>query len=147
MAKLGVDATILAFSHIGLSSGSRIIISWSCKFGSGSTSSSGAIPSKKARKFKKPASSSKKKTLVAVEEPVKKLPRNLLLEYSLLVFKSETLMLSWKRLSKEANKKQTYNHACGSSEGAGFRTEVPDEQKGKSIDTIKGTSLKPWVPD
>nr|GFD56943.1 hypothetical protein [Tanacetum cinerariifolium] len=32
----------------------------------------GIIPSKKARKFKKSASPSKKKTIVAVEEPVEK---------------------------------------------------------------------------
>ncbi|GJX22301.1 hypothetical protein Tco_0226746 [Tanacetum coccineum] len=53
----------------------------------------GAIPPKKARKFKKPASLSKKKTLVAVEEPAKKPPRNLLLEDSQLVFKSKTLLM------------------------------------------------------
>ncbi|GJU03870.1 hypothetical protein Tco_1114208 [Tanacetum coccineum] len=54
----------------------------------------GAIPPKKARKFKKPASLSKKKTLVAVEEPAKKPPRNLLLEDNqLVVFKSKTLLV------------------------------------------------------
>ncbi|GJR57525.1 hypothetical protein Tco_1499687 [Tanacetum coccineum] len=46
----------------------------------------GAIPPKKARKFKKPAFSSKKKTLVAVEEPVKKLPRTAAEERVPLVF-------------------------------------------------------------
>ncbi|GJW63054.1 hypothetical protein Tco_0114938 [Tanacetum coccineum] len=67
-----------------------------------------AATPKKARKFKKPASPSKKRTLVTVEEeepePAKKV-------------------------------------------GAGFELEVPDDPKGKSIDTSEGTSLKPGVPD
>ncbi|GJX36902.1 hypothetical protein Tco_0248459 [Tanacetum coccineum] len=62
----------------------------------------GATTTKKARKFKKLASSSKKITLVAVEEPAKK-----------------------------PTKKPT----------------VPDELKGKSIDTSEETGLKPRVPD
>ncbi|GJV57322.1 retrovirus-related pol polyprotein from transposon TNT 1-94 [Tanacetum coccineum] len=34
-----------------------------------------------------------------------------------------------------------------SSEGVDFESEVPDEPKGKSIDTSEGTGLKPGVPD
>nr|GEX23340.1 hypothetical protein [Tanacetum cinerariifolium] len=53
----------------------------------------GAATPKKVRKFKKPASFSKKKALVAVEEPAEKpIKKNMLLEDSLLVFKSEILL-------------------------------------------------------
>nr|GFC81173.1 hypothetical protein [Tanacetum cinerariifolium] len=51
----------------------------------------GAATSKKARKFKKPASPLQKKALVAIEEPERNLSKNLLLEDNLLVFKSKTL--------------------------------------------------------
>ncbi|GJS97738.1 hypothetical protein Tco_0804706 [Tanacetum coccineum] len=58
------------------------------------------------------------------------LPR-ILQENSLLEFKSETLLVC----------------LCGSSDGAGLELEVPDDPKGKSIDTCEGTSLKPGVLD
>ncbi|GKE25446.1 hypothetical protein Tco_1440830 [Tanacetum coccineum] len=46
------------------------------------------------------------------------------------------------------SKRETYLHqAGGSGDGAGFQPEVPDEPKGKSIDTHKGTDLKPGVLD
>nr|GEZ83134.1 hypothetical protein [Tanacetum cinerariifolium] len=60
--------------------------------------STGTTSPKKAKKFKKPASPSKKRTLVTVEkeepEPAKKFlsPRSLL-GNSLLVYKSETLLV------------------------------------------------------
>ncbi|GJW31230.1 hypothetical protein Tco_0051262 [Tanacetum coccineum] len=64
----------------------------------------GAATPKKARKFKKPASPSKKKARVAVEEPTEKPETNI-------------------------------HQAGGSSEEADLESEVPDEPKGKSIDT------------
>ncbi|GJT87464.1 hypothetical protein Tco_1069181 [Tanacetum coccineum] len=39
------------------------------------------------------------------------------------------------------------HQAGSSSDGAGLEPEVPDDTKGKSIDTHEGTSLKPGVPD
>nr|GEU45079.1 hypothetical protein [Tanacetum cinerariifolium] len=50
---------------------------------------------------------------------------------------------------KKAKKKRdtTIHQASGSSKGADSESEVPDEPKGKSIDTSKGTSLKPVVPN
>ncbi|GKA36714.1 hypothetical protein Tco_0723279 [Tanacetum coccineum] len=39
------------------------------------------------------------------------------------------------------------HQASGSSEGADFKSKVPDEPKGRSIDTSEGTSLKLGVPD
>ncbi|GJT77846.1 hypothetical protein Tco_1044571 [Tanacetum coccineum] len=80
----------------------------------------GAATPKKARKLKKPASPPKKKTIVTVEEPVEKPTK------------------------KPATRRQS---AGGSSEGADLELEVPDEPKGKSIDTNEGTGLKPGVPD
>ncbi|GKF64560.1 hypothetical protein Tco_0188008, partial [Tanacetum coccineum] len=85
----------------------------------------GAATPKKARKFKKPASPSKKKALVAVEEPEAQLKKAI------------------KRSKQETN----IHQAGDSSKGVDLESEVPDEPKGKMIDTIKGTGLKPGVPD
>nr|GEY25739.1 hypothetical protein [Tanacetum cinerariifolium] len=98
----------------------------------------GAATPKKAMKFKKLTSPLKKKTLVIIEEPepAKKLylPRSLQ-ENSLLVYKSETLL--------ETNTHQT----SGLGDGAAFQLEVPDEPKGRSVDTHKGTGLNPEIND
>ncbi|GJW23505.1 hypothetical protein Tco_0034127 [Tanacetum coccineum] len=40
---------------------------------------------------------------------------------------------------KRSKQETNIHHAGGSSEGAGLEPEVPDEQKGKSIDTSEGT--------
>nr|GEV96135.1 zf-CCHC domain-containing protein/DUF4219 domain-containing protein/UBN2 domain-containing protein [Tanacetum cinerariifolium] len=87
----------------------------------------GAIPSKKARKFKKLASPLKKKTLVVFEGPAKKPAKK----------------PAARRQSTGVQIRDTHG---GSSEGAGFESEVPDEPKGKSIGTSEGTGLKPRVP-
>ncbi|GJR87952.1 hypothetical protein Tco_0211963 [Tanacetum coccineum] len=76
----------------------------------------GAATPKKAKKFKKLAYPSKKKTLVAIEEPAE----------------------------KPAKKPATRRQYAG---GADLESEVPDEPKGKSIDTSEGTGLKPGVLD
>nr|GEW80575.1 hypothetical protein [Tanacetum cinerariifolium] len=68
----------------------------------------GAATPKKARKFKKPASLSKKETLVTVKEPAEK-------------------------------------PAARRYEGDDLESGIPDEPKGKSIDTSEGTGLKPGV--
>ncbi|GKF68135.1 hypothetical protein Tco_0197814, partial [Tanacetum coccineum] len=94
---------------------------------------------KKARKFKKHASPSKKKALVAVEEPTEKPARNLMLEDSLLVFKSETLLeAQFKKAIKQSKWEKNIHQVGGSSEGADLQSEVPNKPKGKSIDTSKG---------
>ncbi|GKF36239.1 hypothetical protein Tco_0112997 [Tanacetum coccineum] len=82
----------------------------------------GAATPKKARKFKKLDSPSKKRTLVIVEEeepePAKKVV-----------------------LTEKSSRKQ--------STGLRYlrRLRVPDEPKAKPVDTNKGTGLKPGVPD
>ncbi|GJZ34518.1 hypothetical protein Tco_0580335 [Tanacetum coccineum] len=52
-----------------------------------------------------------------------------------------------KRALKRSKRETTIHQAGGSSEGADFESEVPDEPKGKSIDTSEGTGLKPGVLD
>nr|GEU65768.1 hypothetical protein [Tanacetum cinerariifolium] len=91
----------------------------------------GAATPKKDRKRKKPASPLKKQTLVIL----KNLSRNLLLEFSQLMKKAIKMI-----------KRKTHMHqAGGSCDGAGLESEVPDELKGKSINTHEGTGLKPGV--
>ncbi|GJZ69934.1 hypothetical protein Tco_0633484 [Tanacetum coccineum] len=84
----------------------------------------GAATPKKARKFKKLASPSKKKTLIAVEEPIEKPAK-----------KPTTRRQS---IGHQQRLKETKELNCGSSEGADLESEVPDELKGKSINTNNG---------
>ncbi|GJX01565.1 hypothetical protein Tco_0185478 [Tanacetum coccineum] len=88
----------------------------------------GAATPKKAKKFKKHASPSKKKALVVVEEPAEKPVKK-------------------HAARRESAGVQIRDTPDGSSKGADLESEVPDEPKGKSIDTSKGTGLKPGVPD
>ncbi|GJR35887.1 hypothetical protein Tco_1211571 [Tanacetum coccineum] len=65
-------------------------------------------------------------------------------------FLSDAALLEEAHLKKalKRSKRETKIHqAGGSSEGADFESEVPDEPKGKLIDTSEGTGLKPGVPD
>ncbi|GJV36611.1 hypothetical protein Tco_1409088 [Tanacetum coccineum] len=104
----------------------------------------GVATPKKSRKWKKPASPSKNKLLSLL----KNLSRNLLLENSHLVFKSETLLEVQMKKAIKRSKLGTHMHeAGGSGDGVGLEPEVPDEPKGKSINTHEGTGLKPGVPD
>ncbi|GKA66000.1 hypothetical protein Tco_0765808 [Tanacetum coccineum] len=82
----------------------------------------GATSPKKERKFKKPASPSRKSTIVTIEE----VPE---------------LAKKKKKPTKAERSKG------GSSDETGSTPGVPDEPKGKSVDTHKGTGLKPGVPD
>ncbi|GJS55155.1 hypothetical protein Tco_0628517 [Tanacetum coccineum] len=63
---------------------------------------------------------------------------------------SEAALLEEAQLKKaiKRSKRETNIHQVGGlSEGAGLKSEVPDEPKGKSIHTSKGTGLKPGVHD
>ncbi|GKC17420.1 hypothetical protein Tco_1014202 [Tanacetum coccineum] len=106
------------------------------------------------RKFKKPATPSKKRTLVIVEEEepelakkVKKAPtkaerrKGIELLYDAALLEEAQLKKDLKRSKRETN----IDQAGGLSEGADFESKVPDEPKGKSIDTSEGTCLKPGV--
>ncbi|GJW15447.1 hypothetical protein Tco_0019580 [Tanacetum coccineum] len=105
----------------------------------------GATTPKKAWKFKKSASPSKKKALVAVFEPAKKLVKKSAArrQSAAASLKEAQLKKAIKRSKRETN----IHQAGGSSEGADLVSEVPDEPKGKSIDISEGIGLKPRVPD
>ncbi|GJZ45906.1 hypothetical protein Tco_0593502 [Tanacetum coccineum] len=63
---------------------------------------------------------------------------------------SEAALLEDAQLKKDLKRSKrdtTIHQEGGSSKGADSKSEVFDEPKGKSIDTSKGTSLKPRVPN
>ncbi|GJR39261.1 hypothetical protein Tco_1214945 [Tanacetum coccineum] len=63
---------------------------------------------------------------------------------------SDAALLEEAQMKKalKKSKHQTYNlHASGSSEGADFESEVPDEQTDKPKDANEGIGEKPGVPD
>ncbi|GJT88602.1 hypothetical protein Tco_1070319 [Tanacetum coccineum] len=96
----------------------------------------GAATPKKARKWKQPGSAPKKKAFTAKYPDVAKKPTGVLVK--------DTPGVS---VSKKKTPTRAERNKGGSGDGAGFQLEVPDEPKGKSIDTHKGTGLKPWVLD
>ncbi|GJU74191.1 hypothetical protein Tco_1265596 [Tanacetum coccineum] len=125
---------------------------------------------KKARKFKKITSPLKKHTLedVSSKKPsgkkstgvqikdtpdvsVSKMKASAKAERSKgIELLSDAALLEEAQLKKalKRSKRDTNIHqAGGSSEGADSESEVPNEPKGKSIDTSEGTGLKPGVPD
>ncbi|GJW23504.1 hypothetical protein Tco_0034126 [Tanacetum coccineum] len=115
-----------------------------------------AATPKKARKFKKLVSPSKKKTLVAVEEPIKKpAKKHAARRQSTGVQIRDTLGVSVSK--KKAPTKAKRNKGIDllseaalleeAHEGADLESEVPDEPKGKSIDISEGIGLKPGVPN
>ncbi|GKA14490.1 hypothetical protein Tco_0694136 [Tanacetum coccineum] len=132
---------------------------------------------KMKRKFKKPASPSKKKALVTIDEPVDKHVKKPAAKRQFIDvriqdtpgvsvskkkasakaerskgidFLSEAALLKEaqvKKFLKKRRREANIHQADGSSEGAGFESEVPDEPKGKSTDISEGTRLKPRVLD
>ncbi|GJW14321.1 hypothetical protein Tco_0018454 [Tanacetum coccineum] len=113
----------------------------------------GAVTPKKARQYKKPASLSKKKTLIIVEEPIKKTakkPTARRQSAGVQIRDTPAALLEDAQLKKaiKRSKRETNIHqAGGSGDGVGLELKVPDEPKGKSINTSEGTGLKPRVPD
>ncbi|GKD00766.1 hypothetical protein Tco_1171040 [Tanacetum coccineum] len=89
----------------------------------------GKVPPEKARKFKKPTSPKLKIVLASPKESTQK----------------DTPGKSVSK--KKAPAKADRGKASGSSEGADFESEVPDEETGKTKDISEGTSVKPGVPD
>ncbi|GJZ58338.1 hypothetical protein Tco_0613832 [Tanacetum coccineum] len=119
-----------------------------------------AASPKMKRKLKKPASPSKKRTLVTVQEeepepskkvvPTKK-PATKRQSSGVQIRDTPGVSVSKKKARAKALKRSkretTIHQVGGSSEGADSESEVPDKPKGKSIDTSKGTGLKPGVLD
>ncbi|GJW70590.1 hypothetical protein Tco_0127507 [Tanacetum coccineum] len=113
-----------------------------------------ATTPKKARKFKKPATPSKKRTRVIVEveepEPAKRRHQLQLIKIKGIDFLSNVAALEAAQLKKviKRSKHDTSIHqAGGSGNGTGSKPGVLGEPKGKSIDTNEGSGLKPRVPD
>ncbi|GJU36358.1 hypothetical protein Tco_1184712 [Tanacetum coccineum] len=122
---------------------------------------------------KKAASPSNKQTLVIIEEPAKKpaarsQPTGVQIRDTLGVFVSKkkapakaernkginflskAALLEESQMKKaiKRSKRETHMHQAGGlGDEAGLEPEVPDEIKGKFIDTHKGTCLKPGVLD
>ncbi|GJY61962.1 hypothetical protein Tco_0462619 [Tanacetum coccineum] len=86
------------------------------------------------RKFKKPISPSKKRTLVTIEEEEPK-PAKKVIPSKKRAAKRQSAGKALKRSKRDIN----IHQAGGSSEGADFESEVPDEPKGKSSDTSEGS--------
>ncbi|GJY53795.1 hypothetical protein Tco_0445459 [Tanacetum coccineum] len=107
----------------------------------------GATTPKKARKWKQPSFAPKKKA-ITVEDPdvaKKKRQQHMCLKCLLtgvLIKDSPGVSVSKKKTPARAKR-----NTGGSGDGVSFQPEVPDEPKGKSIDTYEGTGLKPGVPD
>nr|GFD29985.1 hypothetical protein [Tanacetum cinerariifolium] len=95
-----------------------------------------AATPKKAKKWKKPASPSNKQTLVITEKKALEMAERNKGIYLL----SEAALLKEAQMKKaiKRSKRETRMHqAGGSGDGAGLEPKVPDEPKGKSIDTHK----------
>ncbi|GKC70292.1 hypothetical protein Tco_1116175 [Tanacetum coccineum] len=116
----------------------------------------GEASPKMKRKLKKHASLSKKRTLVTKEEEepkpakkAKKAPAKAKRSKGIELL-SDAALLEEAQLKKALNRSKrdiNIHQAGSSSEGADSESEVPDEPKGKSIDTSEGTSFELGVPD
>ncbi|GKD44564.1 hypothetical protein Tco_1269209, partial [Tanacetum coccineum] len=104
----------------------------------------GAATLKKARKFKKHDYPLKKRTLVTKKTPTKAERSkgiDLLSDAALL---EEAYM---KKVLRRSRYETTIHQAGGLGDGTDSTPGVPDEPKGKFVDTHEGTGLKPRVPD
>nr|GEW94083.1 hypothetical protein [Tanacetum cinerariifolium] len=105
------------------------------------------VPLKKTWKFKKHTSPKLKTVPASPKEPIQKgkrvreLPKRPLLPQQ-PVLSSKILLISLYR-----RRKNQLRLASGSSEGADFELEVPDEPTEKTKDTSKGTGVNSGVPN
>ncbi|GJW59185.1 hypothetical protein Tco_0105916 [Tanacetum coccineum] len=95
---------------------------------------------KKARKLKKHDSPSKKRTLTPIKAEISK-GIDLLSDAALL---EEAYM---KKVLRRSHHETMIHQAGGLGDGTDSTPRVPDEPKGKFVDTHEGTGLKPRVPD
>ncbi|GJV09358.1 hypothetical protein Tco_1347014 [Tanacetum coccineum] len=114
----------------------------------------GMVAPKKARKFKKIASPSRKLSPVKEAESVKKAKRKKAPDKTdrgkVIELLLDAALLEDAQLNKALRKSRQDIHklqASGSSEGADFESDVPDESKSKPFDTSEGTDVKPGVPE
>nr|GEY93921.1 hypothetical protein [Tanacetum cinerariifolium] len=112
----------------------------------------GKAPFKKARKFKKPASPKLKTIPTFLKEPTQKdTPDKSVSKKKALAkvdrgkgieFLSDVVLLEDAQLKKNLRKSKRETHKLqdsGLSEGADFKSEIPDDQTSKTKDTRKGT--------
>ncbi|GKA04875.1 hypothetical protein Tco_0683995 [Tanacetum coccineum] len=115
----------------------------------------GAATPKKAKKFKKPASPSKKRTLVTIEEEEPEPAKKVVLTKKSSRKQSTSVQIrdtpieeaQVKKVLKRSRRETTIHQAGGSGDGTGSKLGVPDEPKGKSVDTNEETCLKLGVLD
>ncbi|GKD11331.1 hypothetical protein Tco_1191016 [Tanacetum coccineum] len=118
----------------------------------------GKAPPKKARKFKKPIYPKLKTVPTSPKEPTQKGKRSVSKKKAPaktdrgkgIELLSDAVLLEEAQLEKTLRKSKRETHklqASGSSEGADFESDVPDEQTGKTKDTSEGTGMKPGDPD
>ncbi|GJV72381.1 hypothetical protein Tco_1492376 [Tanacetum coccineum] len=113
------------------------------------------VPLKKARKFKKHASPKLKTVPASPKEPTQKdTPGKSVLKKKApartdrdkgIKLLSDVALLEEAQLKKTLRKSKRETHklqASGSSEGADFESEVPDEQTDKTKDTSEGTGVE-----
>ncbi|GJX68891.1 hypothetical protein Tco_0304618 [Tanacetum coccineum] len=115
----------------------------------------GKVPPKKARKFKKSASPKLKIVLASPKEPTQKGKRvkrpakkaTTYCPHPTGVVIGDTPDKSLKKTLRKSKRETHKLQASGSSKGANFESEVPDEQTGKTKDTSEGIGVKLRVPN
>ncbi|GJV39463.1 hypothetical protein Tco_1417903 [Tanacetum coccineum] len=117
----------------------------------------GKATPKKARKFKKVVSPSRKLSPVLEEEHVVKPKRvkrsakkSTIVPTAGVVIRDTPTLLEAARLKKtlKKSKMETHKlHASGSGDGVGSQPKVLDEQEDKTTSTDEGNGTKLWVPD
>ncbi|GKE56651.1 hypothetical protein Tco_1495836 [Tanacetum coccineum] len=113
----------------------------------------GEASPKMKRKLKKPASPSKKRTLITEEEeqlePAKKdvSSKKPATKRRFVGVQIRDTPAQLKKALNRSKRDTNIYQACSSSKGVDSESEVPDEPKCKSIDTSKGTSFELGVPD
>ncbi|GJT05756.1 hypothetical protein Tco_0840218 [Tanacetum coccineum] len=98
----------------------------------------GATSPKKARKYKKPASPLRKRTLVTVEEEEPEPTKKVLPSKKPSRKQSSAALLEeaqMKKALKRSQQETTIHQVGGSGDGTGSKPGVPDEPKGKSGDS------------
>ncbi|GKC49847.1 hypothetical protein Tco_1072592, partial [Tanacetum coccineum] len=114
-------------------------------------------PTQKGKRVKRPTK--KATTASSIDVVIRDTPANSILKKKgpakadkgngiELLFDAALLEDAQLKKTLRKSKKETYKlQASGSSEGADFESEVPDEQTGKTKDTSEETGMKPGVLD
>nr|GEU72832.1 hypothetical protein [Tanacetum cinerariifolium] len=108
----------------------------------------GKVHPKKEMKFKKPASPKLKTVPASPKEPTQKGKRVKRAAKKATTASTTGVVIRDTPETLRKSKQETHKlQASGSSEGADFESEVPDEPTGKTKNTSEGTGVKPGVLD